>query len=145
MQSHQFLPLLKKVPKRSSLSSKLPTKQILIALIFFTAIFYSSFSYSQNLQTITSSSNEADKIEISEGYPNPALHYIQFDYRMIDRSSKGKIIVYNLLGSIVGEHQLNNYDNRLKISVDNLKTGIYFYTISINNQSLITKKFIVKH
>ncbi len=31
------------------------------------------------------------------------------------------------------------------IPVDKFKAGIYFYTISVNNKSLITKKFIVKH
>ncbi len=120
-------------------------KSILVALVFFMTVSYSSFSYSQNLQTITSTTNEVDKIEISEAYPNPATHYIQFDYRLTDKMSEGKITVYNLLGSMVGEHRLNKYDNRIQIPVDNLKAGIYFYTISINNKSLITKKFVVKH
>ncbi len=145
MKSNQFLSFSKKPPQQSNLSIKSLTKQILVALVFFMTVSYSSFSYSQNLQTISSSTNEVDKIEISEAYPNPATYYIQFDYRMTDRNSEGKITVYNLLGSVVGEHRLNNYDNRIQISVDNLKAGIYFYTISINNKSLITKKFIVKH
>lgn len=142
MKSNQFLSFSKKPPQQSNLSIKSLIKSVLIAFVFFMTV---SFSYSQNLQTITSTTHEADKIEISEAYPNPAVHYIQFDYRMTDRMSEGKITVYNLLGSLVGEHRLNNYDNRLQIPVDNLKAGIYFYTISVNNKSLITKKFVVKH
>lgn len=145
MKSTQFLSFSKKPPQQSHLSIKSLTKQVLVALVFFMTVSYSSLSYSQNLQTITSSANEGDKIEISEAYPNPATHYIQFDYRLTDKMSKGKITVYNLLGSAIKEYRLNNYDNRLQIPVDNLKAGIYFYTISINNKSLITKKFVVKH
>jgi hypothetical protein len=145
MKSNQFLSFSKKPPQQSNFSIKSLTKSVLVALVFFMTVSYSSLSYSQNLQTIASSTNEGDKIEISEAYPNPATHYIQFDYRLTDRMSEGKVTVYNLLGSMVGEHRLNKYDNRIQIPVDNLKAGIYFYTISINNKSLITKKFIVKH
>ncbi|WP_338768082.1 T9SS type A sorting domain-containing protein [Bernardetia sp. ABR2-2B] len=145
MKLNQLLSFSKKPPQQPNLSIKSLTKSILVALVFFMAVSYSSFSYAQNLQTITSSTNEADKIEISEAYPNPATHYIQFDYRITDKMSEGKITVYNLLGSVVAEHRLNKYDNRLQISVGNMKTGIYFYTISVNNTSLITKKFVVKH
>lgn len=143
MKSNHFLSFSKKPPQQSNLKSV--TKSILVALVFFTTVLYSSLSYSQSLQTVASSTNDADKIEISEAYPNPASHYIQLDYRMSDRMSEGKITVYNLLGSVIGDYRLNNYDNRLQIPVDNLKAGIYFYTISINNKSLITKKFVVKH
>ncbi len=145
MKSNHFLSFSKKPPQQSILSIKSLTKSVLVALVFFMTVLYSSLSYSQNLQTIASTTNEADKIEISEAYPNPATHYIQFDYRLTDRMSEGKITVFNLLGSVVGEHRLNNYDNRLQIPVHNLKAGIYFYTISVNNKSLITKKFVVKH
>ncbi|WP_338792731.1 T9SS type A sorting domain-containing protein [Bernardetia sp. Wsw4-3y2] len=146
MKSNPFLSFSKKPPQQSNSSTKLSfvifAKSILVALVFFMTV---SFSYAQNLQTIASTTHEADRIEISEAYPNPATHYIQFDYRLTDRMSEGKITVFNLLGSVVGEHILNKYDNRLQIPVDNLKAGIYFYTISVNNKSLITKKFVVKH
>lgn len=142
MKSNLSLFFLKKPPQQSSLSI---LKSVLVAFVFFMTVSYSSLSYAQHLQTITSTSGNADKIEISEAYPNPATYFIQFDYRMTDRTSEGKITVYNLLGSVIGDYRLNNYDNRLQIPVDNLKAGIYFYTISINNKSLITKKFVVKH
>ncbi len=145
MKLNYFLSFSKKTPKESSLSIKSFAKSILAAIVLFVAVSYSSLSYSQNFQTIASTTNEVNKIEISEAYPNPAAHYIQFDYRLTDRNAEGKITVYNLLGSVLGEYKLNNYDNRLQIPVDKLKAGIYFYTISINNKSLITKKFIVKH
>jgi hypothetical protein len=149
MKLNHFLSFSKKPPQQYSLFTKSYfsslTKSILVAIVFFMSVSYSSFSYSQNLQTIASTTGEADKIEISEAYPNPATHYIQFDYRLTDRTSEGKITVYNLLGSVIGDYRLNNYANRLQIPVDNLKAGIYFYTVSINNKSLITKKFIVKH
>ena len=145
MKPKQFLSLSKKPPQQSSLFIESVVKQILVALLFFMTVSFSSFSYSQTTQTVASTTNEADKIEISEAYPNPAMHYIQFDYRMTDKISEGKITVYNLLGSMIGEYRLNTYDNRIQIPVDNLKAGIYFYTISINSKSLITKKFIVKH
>lgn len=141
MKLKQFLLFSRETPKWSDLPLQSLTKTILVASVFFITMFYSSFSHAQNLQAAV----EVDKIEISEAYPNPATHFIQFDYRILDRNSEGKITVYNLLGSVVGEHRLDHFDNRLQISVDNLKAGIYFYTISVNSKSLITKKFVVKH
>ncbi|WP_291727785.1 T9SS type A sorting domain-containing protein [Bernardetia sp.] len=141
MKLKQFLPFSQKPPKWSDLSFQSLVKTILVVPMLFMAMSYFSSSYAQNLQA----AGETDKIEISEAYPNPAAHFVQFDYRMLDRNSEGKITVYNLLGSVVGEYRLDNYDNRKQISVSNLKAGIYFYTISVNNQSLITKKFVVKH
>ncbi|WP_041263736.1 T9SS type A sorting domain-containing protein [Bernardetia litoralis] len=145
MKSNQLLSTLKKLPQQPSLSIKSLTKSFLVAIVFFMAVSYSSFSYSQNLQAIASTTDGINKVEISEAYPNPAVNFVQFDYRIADKISEGKITVYNLLGSVIGSYNLNNYKNRIQIPVDNLKAGIYFYTISVNNKSLITKKFIVKH
>lgn len=125
------------------LVTKLFRQTWLFALLFVCSFHFSSSAQSTILVTTNSVTNE--KIEISEAYPNPASHIIKFDYRLPNSFSEGKITIYNLLGSIVGEYKLDGYNNQIQISVDSFKTGMYFYTISLNNKSLITKKFMVKH
>ncbi len=85
-----------------------------------------------------------DDISISSIYPNPINEVALFDYTVKKSSIQPKIILHNVLGSIVGEYILNEYENKLKIYTQNFKPGVYFYTLNIDNQNLITKKFVIK-
>ncbi len=85
-----------------------------------------------------------DDISISSIYPNPINEVALFDYTVKNSSIKPKIILHNVLGSIVGEYVLNEYENKLKIYTQSFKPGVYFYTLNIDNQNLVTKKFVIK-
>ncbi|MCU0389818.1 MAG: T9SS type A sorting domain-containing protein [Thermoflexibacter sp.] len=85
-----------------------------------------------------------DQIEISNIYPNPAHDLVKFNYVINDPNMKVKITIRNVLGSVVQEEELSHQSRQLEISVNEYTAGMYFYTLSINNQSIITKKFLVK-
>lgn len=85
-----------------------------------------------------------DDISVSNIYPNPINELALFDFSVKNPSIKPKIILHNVLGSVVGEYALNEYDNKLKIYTQSFNPGVYFYTLSIDNQNLITKKFVIK-
>jgi uncharacterized membrane protein YciS (DUF1049 family) len=85
-----------------------------------------------------------DQIEISNIYPNPAHDLVKFNYVINDPNMKVKITIRNVLGSVVREEELSHQSRQLEISVNEYTAGMYFYTLSINNQSVITKKFLVK-
>lgn len=84
-------------------------------------------------------------IKISEAYPNPARDYINFDYRWSMDLEEAKIILHNVVGSVVGEYQLDSFETNLSISVSNLESGIYFYTLVVDRQNVLTRKVIVRH
>jgi hypothetical protein len=84
-------------------------------------------------------------IEISEAYPNPASQVLNFAYQLKNNNDEAKVLIHNLLGSLVAEIKLSAFDSQVQIPVSDYKAGIYFYTISVNNQNVVTKKFIIKH
>jgi hypothetical protein len=86
-----------------------------------------------------------EKISISSVYPNPASAYASIDYQLIKDSDNAKIILCNVLGNVVGEYELIRDAKTLHISTLELNSGIYFYTLSVNGKSLVTRKLIIKH
>lgn len=75
-------------------------------------------------------------------FPNPATTYAAMNYAC--ESDNAKIILQNVLGSIIHEYEIDNTKDRLIIDTENLKAGVYFYTLLIDGEGLATKKLVVK-
>jgi hypothetical protein len=86
-----------------------------------------------------------EKISITSVYPNPASAYASIDYQLINDTNNAKIILCNVLGNVVGEYALIRDAKTLHISTLELNSGIYFYTLSVDGKSLVTRKLIIKH
>jgi hypothetical protein len=86
-----------------------------------------------------------EKISISSVYPNPASAYASIDYQLLKDTDKAKIILCNVLGNVVGEYTLIRDAKTLHISTLELNSGVYFYTLSVDGKSLVTRKLIIKH
>lgn len=85
------------------------------------------------------------QINISFMYPNPATHYGEFAYKMpTEASAKAEISLHNILGSEVGRFGLVNNENILRINFKDLDAGVYFYTLVLDDQTIVTKKFVVR-
>jgi hypothetical protein len=83
-------------------------------------------------------------IQISNIYPNPVDNYAFINYNFQNKNLNARIVIHNVLGSIIGEYDLPSYETRLKISTNELNPGIYFYTLRVENDNIITKKLVVK-
>ena len=77
---------------------------------------------------------------LSKPYPVPASEFVNFDYNF---NTDAQLIVYDITGKVVLQTTLNQKQNQLRISVKNFNTGIYYYSLLINNKKKITNKFIV--
>jgi len=84
------------------------------------------------------------KLQISSIFPNPADEQATFQYKLYDTQAKAKLVIHNVLGSIVGEYELNAYESSLTIPTGGLMPGIYFYTLHLEEENQVTKKFVVK-
>jgi hypothetical protein len=82
--------------------------------------------------------------EISNAYPNPASGKVNFDYKLPASVAKASIKVTNLLGTVIDDVILEKTEGKISLNVSNLKNGIYFYSLMINNSATITRKFVVK-
>jgi hypothetical protein len=81
---------------------------------------------------------------IMNAYPNPASSSINFDYKLPASVARASIKVTNLLGTIIDNIILEKSEGKISLNVNNLKNGIYFYSLMINNSATITRKFVVK-
>jgi hypothetical protein len=91
-------------------------------------------------QNIYSSSH----IMLYDVYPNPVTDFAFVDYKVLNDQVKAKIIIHNILGNAIEEYPLPSTENKVKIRADVLNAGIYFYTLYLDSDGVITRKLIVK-
>ncbi len=84
------------------------------------------------------------KLIINDVYPNPVSDFAIVDYAMLDPDSEAKIVLHSVLGSIVGEYKLQPLETKLKINASAFNPGVYFYTLYIENDGVMTRKLIVR-
>ena len=84
-------------------------------------------------------------IMVHDVYPNPVTDREAFiDYRLYDEAIKAKLVIHNILGSPVGDYELPSFEARVKIQADELPSGVYFYTIYLDNIGVLTRKMVVR-
>lgn len=88
--------------------------------------------------------HDAKSFNISEAFPNPSSTYATIVYNL-PVSSGGKIVLHNLIGSIVREVNLEKQVGRVAISTSDLKEGVYFYSFIFDNKIVVTKKLVIRH
>ncbi len=82
--------------------------------------------------------------EFSNIFPNPATSFVKLNYQFGTGIISGNIKIINLLGKVMKEIPLDKTSNQVKINVSDLNSGIYFYSIWLNNREYKTKKLIIK-
>ncbi|MFT5915717.1 MAG: hypothetical protein ACJAWV_002408 [Flammeovirgaceae bacterium] len=86
-----------------------------------------------------------EQISISFMYPNPAVHFGEFEYRMPSLvKSKAKIAIHDVLGKKLGTYDLEPSEASVRIPFKNLNSGIYFYMLILDEETVATKKFVLK-
>jgi hypothetical protein len=87
---------------------------------------------------------QSKDITIQDVYPNPVTDQAFIDYKIHTESVKAKVVIHNILGSSIGDYDLPNSESRIKITTDDLTSGIYFYTVYLDNNGVLTRKLIVR-
>jgi hypothetical protein len=87
--------------------------------------------------------NENTQEAFLTAFPNPANSFVNIHYEVKDAYKTGKIILYNMLGKEVSEISISDKQGLSKLSLSDLMTGIYFYSIVLDNNIVTTKKLIV--
>lgn len=81
---------------------------------------------------------------VHEIYPNPSSSVAYIDYELLNERKSAKILIHNILGTPLGEQELPANDTRAKILTEAMSPGIYFYTIYLGNEGLITRKMVIR-
>jgi len=85
----------------------------------------------------------ANKNFVSKPYPNPATDHISFSYNLASAGSSAELRFYNMLGSQVKTVVLNETRATKKININDLKSGLYFYTLIINGKNISSNKLMI--
>jgi len=117
-----------------------------ISYVFFDEEDLSDFS-TINVTYVASTvgiEENLNEIFLSNAYPNPASTVVSLDYDLKDVND-AKLVIYNLLGSVVRDVQINDAIGKLKVNVSDMDDGIYFYSLLVNNETVKTQKLVIKH
>jgi hypothetical protein len=85
----------------------------------------------------------AKTARLSNAYPNPATGSTVIDYTLPAGTTSASIRISNLLGNEMREYQLGNSEGKVTVDVSSLSNGVYFYTLTVNNSAVSTRKFVV--
>src|SRR5690554_649295 len=99
-----------------------------------------------NVEGEQGESNEIDHKDIKLGsvYPNPSSRVAQLDYQIKNPAVTARIVVNSFIGNPVFDLRLDPLQKSIVINVTDLNPGIYFYTLIVDNQNIVTKKLVVK-
>jgi len=92
-----------------------------------------------NLNCFLGTEDEEVSINYSV-YPNPAIDILTVEAEI--SSELTSINLYNILGKQILNQPLNNGINTIDVS--SLSSGVYFYSINVNNKAVETKKLIIR-
>ena len=87
---------------------------------------------------------QSKDITIEDVYPNPVTDQAFINYKIHNETMKAKVVIHNILGSSIGDYELPNSENRIKISTDEFASGVYFYTVYLDNNGVLTRKLIIR-
>ena len=81
---------------------------------------------------------------LGEALPNPATNQITIPVAVSEEITSAKIIIYNSMGTkpLVEQNVLTSGDIHLDVS--KLASGMYFYSLLVNNAVVDTKKLIIR-
>lgn len=86
---------------------------------------------------------ESDDSGISESYPNPAVDEAKINYSVKAGAESAELIIYNMLGSKVKVLPLTEEQGTVKVDVNALPSGLYFYSMIVDEQEVSTRKMLV--
>lgn len=89
--------------------------------------------------------NELDgnDIELS-AYPNPASDNLTVKYSVKGNASNIILNVYDVLGQEIISENLNGNKGSVKLDLEAVNSGVYFYAIKVAGKTVRTERFIVR-
>jgi len=84
-----------------------------------------------------------DRSGVSEPYPNPARNEARVNYALHSGWQSAKVDLYSMLGAKVRTVRLTNDHGTLTLHVSDLPSGMYFYSLVVDDKTVTTRKMLV--
>lgn len=92
-------------------------------------------------------SNVPNQFTLSEAYPNPFNPSTTIKFNLV-QAGKVSLKVYNVMGqlvkTVVDNEFRSNGESEVQVRMDNLTSGVYFYTLTQGNNSVSKKMMLLK-
>lgn len=86
--------------------------------------------------------DEISETPFSEFHPNPTRSTTILNYNL-PSNKQAEVLFLDMMGNLMKKHQLVGQDGQLKISVSDLKAGLYFANIVVDGQLKEIKRLVV--
>lgn len=101
--------------------------------------FYIEINAPQQIENFNSQSNTLS------AYPNPASGNVTINVNLSENSQSPTFLIFrNLIGAEIYSQEINPQEHEFKVLLNDIPSGVYFYTIEQNGRKLATKKLVVK-
>ncbi len=87
----------------------------------------------------------AESFGMSRPLRNPADQFTVFAYNLQNDNNGDKLLVYNMLGSLVKTMDVTGKNGSLVVNTSDLKSGVYFASYVSNNKVKNSYKLVVAH
>lgn len=82
--------------------------------------------------------------EITAAYPNPATDKVSFAYTHNEDQNALTLMLRDFAGRTIREAALPSGEGLIEFDLSTVESGIYFYSLIRNQQTIITRKLVVK-
>lgn len=82
------------------------------------------------------------KPAIANPYPNPAKDFTVFEYNL-NSVKEANLVIYDMAGNVVKEKSVIEPSGKLKLNLEDLNSGVYFYTFYANGKAISTKRLVI--
>ena len=101
-------------------------------------------SENSNINAMNDNSIESKKTILYQNLPNPFNTLTTINYEINEAiTQSAAIIIYDLNGSQLKSYPVSQDTSSIQISANELRAGIYFYALIVNNREIDTKKMIL--
>jgi hypothetical protein len=80
---------------------------------------------------------------VSEPFPNPANHSVQFNLNLPENSRGFQLRIFNAAGQQIYSERLEKETSNLTIPVEDWTPGIYYYRLAGDNLQSVSKKLMI--
>lgn len=77
-------------------------------------------------------------------YPNPATDNLNINYLLPDNTTKGQILMTNMLGAVVRTISIDNNQGTTTLNLNSLPAGVYNLTVQAANKNMGSTKVVVR-
>ncbi len=83
-------------------------------------------------------------VSLRQNRPNPFQGETVIEYTIPSNMNNAQLVVYDLKGKAISSSNLNAGNGQISIRANDLSSGVYFYSIENNGETLARQKMIVK-